>query len=64
MTNTNPNLSPVQIHDLDAFEAVMGAVNKGVPLDEAVTLITGAPEQWDGLLDRVLHSFGDLEVQS
>ena len=63
MTNTNPNLSPVQIHDLDAFHAVMGAAIKGVPLAEAVALITGAPEQWDGLLDRVLHSFGDLEAE-
>lgn len=64
MSNTNPNLSPAQIHDLDAFDAVMGAAIKGVPLAEAVTLITGAPEQWDGLLDRVLHSFGDLEVEA
>ena len=64
MSTTNPNLSPVQIHDLHAFDAVMGAAIKGVPLAEAVTLITGAPEQWDGLIDRVLHSFGDLEVEA
>lgn len=48
--------------DLLQFSAVMGAALKGVPMHEAVTAITGQPEEWDGLLDRVIESFGDLEL--
>lgn len=48
--------------DLLQFDAVIGAALKGVPLPEAVTLITGEPEKWDGLLARVLESFRDLEL--
>ena len=44
------------------FEAVMGAAIKGVPMNEAVTLITGQPKQWDALVERVIDSFGDLEI--
>ena len=44
------------------FEAVLGASIKGVPMNEAVTLITGQPEQWNALVERVIDSFGDLEL--
>ena len=45
------------------FEAVLGAAIKGVPLGEAVSKITGSPIEWDGLVERMLSSFGDLEVE-
>ena len=48
--------------DMDQFAAVMGAALHGVPLQEAVTKITGQPEEWDGLLNRVIESFGDMEL--
>ena len=48
--------------DMDLFAAVMGAALKGVPMQEAVTKITGQPDEWDGLLDRVIESFADLEL--
>jgi hypothetical protein len=62
MSTTNPNLSPEEIRDLDLFQAVIGAAIKGVPLEEAVTLITGAPEQWDDVLARVIDSFKNVEL--
>lgn len=50
--------------DFLQFQAVLGASIKGVPLDEAVTKITGNPNDWSALVDRVLYSFGDLEVEA
>ena len=50
--------------DLLLFEGVLGAVGKGVPLEEAVELITAAPGQWNPMVDRVLESFGQLEVEA
>lgn len=62
MSTTNPNLSPELLQDLLQFEGVIGAAIKGVPLEEAVTLITGAPEQLDDLLARVIDSFKNVEL--
>ena len=45
------------------FEAVLGAAIKGVSLGDAVSKITGSPNEWDGLVERMLYSFGDLEVE-
>ena len=44
------------------FEGVMGAVIKGVPLDEAVAAITGKPAEWDQLTAEIIRSFGDLDL--
>ena len=49
--------------ELLQFEAVMGAKERGIPLPEAVAFITGKPDEWNGLVQRVLDSFSDLELE-
>ena len=46
------------------FEGVMGAVIKGVPLDEAVAAVTGKPAEWDQLTAEIIRSFGDLDLEA
>jgi hypothetical protein len=45
------------------FEAVMAAKARGIPLPEAVAFITGEPDEWNGLVQRVVDSFSDLELE-
>jgi hypothetical protein len=48
--------------ELLQFEAVMAAKERGIPL-EAVAFITGKPDEWNGLVERVVDSFSDLELE-
>jgi len=45
------------------FKAVLGAVFRGVPMEEAVTKITGhGADEWLGVVERVATSFAELEL--
>ena len=49
--------------ELLQFEAVMSAKERGIPLPEAVACITGEPDEWHGLVQRVVNSFSDLKLE-
>lgn len=57
-------MSPIKEKDFLVFQGVLGAVLKGVPWAEAADAISGSPDEWNAVVDRMLVSFGDLEVES